>query len=285
MPLATEQETNRRRASAEWRTTRQRLVTTIAGGSIQSVFQPIADLKTMRPMGLESLSRPLGACAFSNAGELFEAAEQLGMLWPLERLTRAVTLSAIAGWPTKTKLFLNCSPLVMLDDRFVSEISTALSSSRELSPSDIVLEITERSDTGVLPELPERVRVLRARGFQIAIDDVGAGTSGLNLITTIRPDWLKLDRQLIADIDADPFRQSLIGAIADFANQNGIRIVAEGVERHEELDTVIGLGVNFAQGYFLGRPGKISTALSPESLAWHARRGTQPREVRQTRAA
>ncbi len=284
MPLATEQETTRRRMSAEWRTTRQRLVTTIAGGSLQSVYQPIADVSSLRTMGLEALSRPLGTCAFSNAGELFEAAEQLGMLWPLERLTRAVTLGGLAGWPAGVKLFLNCSPSVMLDDRFLGEISAALSAARDLSPSDIVLEITERSDTGVLPELPGRVRALRARGFEIAIDDVGAGTSGLNLITTIRPDWLKLDRQLVADIDADPFRQSLIGAIAEFARQNGIRIVAEGVERHEELETVIGLGVGFAQGYFLGRPGAISTDLSDEATSWGARRGA-PASVRPPRAA
>lgn len=285
MPLATEQETTRRRMSPEWRTTRQRLVTTIAGGSLQSVFQPIADVRSMRTFGLEALSRPLGTCAFSNAGELFEAAEQLGMLWPLERLTRAVTLGGLAGWPRGIKLFLNCSPSVMLDDRFVSEISTALSSARELSPSDIVLEITERSDTGIFPELPARVRALRARGFQIAIDDVGAGTSGLNLITTIRPDWLKLDRQLIADIDADPFRQSLIGAIAEFARQNGIRIVAEGVERHEELETVIALGVGYAQGYFLGRPGSISTELSAEVNSWNTRRRLSIADVRTPRAA
>ncbi len=279
MPLATEQETVRRRMSAEWRTTRQRLVTTIAGGSLKSVFQPIADVRSMQTFGLEALSRPLGTCAFSNAGELFEAAEQLGMLWPLERLTRAVTLGGLAGWPRGVKLFLNCSPSVMLDDRFVSEISTALSTTRELSPSDIVLEITERSDTGVFPELPSRVRALRARGFQIAIDDVGAGTSGLNLITTIRPDWLKLDRQLIADIDADPFRQSLIGAIAEFAYQNGIRIVAEGVERHEELETVIELGVGYAQGYFLARPGCLSTELSAEVNSWNAQRRPRTADV------
>ncbi|MCH9057063.1 MAG: EAL domain-containing protein [Planctomycetes bacterium] len=258
MPWATELETTRRRISREWRTKRQRLRTTIAGGCIESVFQPIVELREGRTFGLEALSRPLGGCAFSNAGELFEAAEQLGMLWPLERLTRAVTLGGLAGWPSGVRLFLNCSPSVIMDDRFMSEISAALRVTPELSPADIVLEITERCAGGLLPGLPERVQSLRARGFDIAIDDVGAGASGLNQISSIRPNWLKLDRLLMADIDTDRFRQSLVAAIVRFAHENGIRVVAEGIERPEELETVTDLGVGYAQGYLLGRPGPLA---------------------------
>jgi EAL domain-containing protein (putative c-di-GMP-specific phosphodiesterase class I) len=84
---------------------------------------------------------------------------------------------------------------------------------------------------------------------------MGAGYSGLRQITTVRPSYLKLDRSLISGIDTDPDRGALVSAMLGYARQTGGHLVAEGVETHEELETLLDLGVELIQGYYLGRPG------------------------------
>jgi len=263
MPLATGEETRRRREHPRWRASAQRLIATLNGRYVGAVFQPIVRALDGQVIGLEALSRPHGPSAFSHAGELFETADDLGLLWPLERLTRSTTLEAIAPWPEDVRLFLNCAPAVVMDDRFVADISLALSGCELLSAERVVLELTERSDSAILPGLPGRVRELRSRGFEIAIDDVGAGTSGLHMIASIRPDWIKIDRLLVTEIDRDSYRRDLLRSLARFAGDRGIRVVAEGVERPEELSVVLDLGIEFAQGFLLGRPeGRVEAGLA-----------------------
>ncbi|MCA9290351.1 MAG: EAL domain-containing protein [Phycisphaerales bacterium] len=123
-----------------------------------------------------------------------------------------------------------------------------------IDPKQIVLEITERAETAFIDDLLARIVDLRAMGFEIAIDDVGAGDSGLNRIAALRPDWLKLDRELVRDIDADLYKQNLIRYFARFARLSNINVIAEGIEREAELWTLMDLGISHAQGFLLGRP-------------------------------
>ena len=96
------------------------------------------------------------------------------------------------------------------------------------------------------------------------IDDVGAGYAGLQQILKLRPDILKLDMSLVRDVDLDPARRSLVAALVHFASETGARLVAEGIERLEEREALRTLGVDYGQGYLLGRPGKIGDA--PKSV-------------------
>jgi EAL domain-containing protein (putative c-di-GMP-specific phosphodiesterase class I) len=153
----------------------------------------------------------------------------------------------------------------VLDDRFLSDISQAVSACGALTADRIVLELTERSDFTIVPRLPERIHELRTRGFEIAVDDMGAGTNGLHMIAAVRPDWLKIDRELISEIDGDSYRRDLLRSLASFARDRGIRVVAEGVERPEELAVTADLGIGFAQGFLIGRPETRSWG--PESPA------------------
>lgn len=221
--------------------------------ALRMVFQPIVDLSSGRAAGVEALCRPSGA-AFATPDELFGAAERLRMLWPLECVTRGVALEAASDELFSARLFLNCSPQVVCDPRFADAMEASVSATGGLRASRIVLEITERSDHRLSPSLVKGVNRLKALGFEIAIDDVGAGMSGLNRIMELRPHWLKLDRGLISGIDSDKFRRSLVGAISLFTADSGIRLVAEGVEREAELAAVASLGVSHAQGFFLSRP-------------------------------
>lgn len=246
----------------------------IAREQIDPVFQPIVDLSRGEIAGFESLCRPKAGGRFANAGEMFDWAEKNHALWPLEEITRAASLEAASEWPAGTQLFVNTSPEVFADSRFGDTILRMVRATRGLSPGRVVLEITERSEQQHVAGLEEQVRRVRSYGFQIAIDDVGAGTSGLNRIMALRPNWLKLDRELVDGVQADRVRQNLIRFFLHFARLSGVQLVAEGIERESDLATLIELGVPFGQGYYLGRPGSREQTLDPELSEWLRRRWT-----------
>ena len=125
----------------------------------------------------------------------------------------------------------------------------------------IVLEITEHAHVEDYDALLCALEPLRKNGVRLAVDDAGAGYSGLQHILQIRPDFIKLDMALTRHIDLDPARKALASALVAFARDTGSRIIAEGVETASELDTLRGIGIEKAQGYFLGRPTPIGDAV------------------------
>lgn len=245
-------------------TLREKIEATLNSDGLQAAFQPIVDLRRGEIAGFETLTRLAPGSAFTNPGELFDAAEKSGTLWDLEDRTRAVSLEAASQWRGGTKLFLNTTPQVFSDSRFSQAITTLVKNTPGLTPSRVVLEITERSDQQHIAGLDEQVRLVKAAGFEVAIDDVGAGTSGLNRIMALRPHWLKLDRELIEGIHRDRVRQNLIRFFLRFATLSGVKLIAEGIEQNEELATLMDLGVVYGQGYLLGRPGTRDQAIAPE---------------------
>jgi EAL domain-containing protein (putative c-di-GMP-specific phosphodiesterase class I) len=125
----------------------------------------------------------------------------------------------------------------------------------------IVLEITEHAHVEDYDALLCALEPLRKNGVRLAVDDAGAGYSGLQHILQIRPDFIKLDMALTRHIDLDPARRALASALVAFARDTGSRIIAEGVETASELNTLRGIGIEKAQGYFLGRPMPIGDAV------------------------
>ncbi|MBX3381463.1 MAG: GGDEF domain-containing protein [Phycisphaeraceae bacterium] len=234
---------------------RAQLDATVRSGGVSAAFQPIVDLKCGEIAGFETLTRLSDGGAFKSPAELFDAAEKAGALWRIEEMTRRVSLAAASSWPSGSKLFLNTTPQVFADPRFCSELLKAVRATPGISPTRIVLEITERSAHQHDHSLDEQVRMVKAAGFEVAIDDVGAGTSGLNRIMALRPHWLKLDRELIENISHDRVRQNLIRFFLRFATLSGVKLIAEGIEREDELAMLMELGVVYGQGYLLGRPG------------------------------
>lgn len=247
------------------------LAHTIENRLVSTVFQPIVDLHTGRVTGYEALSRPGHDSQFKNAEELFSAAEGNPLGWDLEALARASALEAATGWPRGLLLFINSSPEIVSDPRFPRQVSQEIRSAQGLSPGRLVMEITERCKDREFANLSASIEALRRQGFHIAIDDVGAGTSGLNRITSLKPGWLKLDRELVDQIDRDKVRQHLIRFLAYFGRLSSIRVIAEGIERTEELDTLIDLGVQYGQGYLLAKPSGVRQDI-PAELADHIRK-------------
>lgn len=127
----------------------------------------------------------------------------------------------------------------------------------------IVLEITERDARGEKKQLEARIRELKEMGFRVAVDDLGSGYAGLNSVVELSPDIVKLDMELIRDVDQSFVKRRLVHSLCDAAEDLGIKVVAEGIERLAELDATFEAGCHYFQGYLLGRPGR-----DPVSLAW-----------------
>lgn len=227
----------------------------IEGRRVRSVFQPIVDLSANTVVGYEALTRFDADAGFAHAGELFDEAMRQGRLWDLEMVTRRVCLETLPDWPSGVLLFMNCNPEVAADPRFAETFLALIAETGRIQPGRIVLEITERAETQHSAGLALQVRALRAAGMQIAIDDLGAGVSGLQRIMDLRPHWLKLDRELTAEVERDPYKQNLLDVLLRFTRVSGVRLVAEGVETLEQLGALLDLGVQHAQGYLISRPG------------------------------
>ena len=221
---------------------------------ISILFQPIFDIETRRPVGVESLSRFAAAPARTPDRWFAEAAEiGLGIELELAAIRRAVL--ALAALPEDIYLSVNASPATILHRDFASVLDG-------LNAERVVLEITEHADVEDYERLLSALRPLRERGVRIAVDDAGAGYSSLRHILHIQPDLIKLDTSLTRNIALDPARKALAAALIGFARETGSQIVAEGVETGSELATLKSLGAEKAQGYFLGRPAPLKDILA-----------------------
>jgi EAL domain-containing protein (putative c-di-GMP-specific phosphodiesterase class I)/GGDEF domain-containing protein/CBS domain-containing protein len=247
---------------------RRMLEETIAHSEVHSVYQPIVDLQSAQLIGYEALSRPSSGSPFKHVGEMFDAAEEVGLLWNLEQVTRRISMLSASKWPAGLQMFVNTTPQVFSDPRFARAVIESVREVEGLSPGRVVLEITERSDKQHIEGLEEQVRLVRSAGFQVAIDDVGAGTSGLQRIIALRPHWLKIDRELVEGIHRDRVKQHMMRFFLHFARTSGVRMIAEGIETYEELQTLIQLGVPVGQGFLLGKPGSREQQVDPELAEW-----------------
>lgn len=240
----------------------------IAQRAVTTVFQPIVCVENAEVTGFESLARPVKDCGVPHVGAMFDMAERDGKLWELEDVTRASSFEQVGDFPNGVLLFTNSTPDVFTDPRFPERMQELVRSTPGLTPSRVVLEITERAGGENMQLVADQVQRLKQLGFQIAIDDVGAGTSGLTRIMMLRPHWLKLDRELVSDIDRNRYKLNLIRFMVQFARLSGVNVIAEGIEREEELAALINLGVRYVQGFLLARPSASYQTLDPRLCNW-----------------
>jgi EAL domain-containing protein (putative c-di-GMP-specific phosphodiesterase class I) len=211
-------------------------------------FQPIVGWRDRRVFGYEALLRsdePL----MKSPADLLDAAERLGRIHEVGRAVRARVAAAAADAPAGAKLFVNLHA-ADLDDQELYSPGSPLSKIAER----VVLEVTERASTGHLTDLAARVARLKALGFQIAVDDLGAGYAGLCSLTQLDPQVAKLDMSLVRGVDRDPRRQSIVRSMKRLCDELGMTIIAEGVETPEERAMLVELGCDLLQGYLFGRP-------------------------------
>jgi EAL domain-containing protein (putative c-di-GMP-specific phosphodiesterase class I) len=229
----------------------------IAEGAITPVFQPIFDLASRSPVAYEALSRGPQGSGFEDGETLFSFAERAGLLLPLERACRGRILEEAAGLPSDQLLFINLSPAAASDTEFLDSAFERLVRDRRFEPSKIVLEITERT-YALNQELFTRVlNELRREGFQIAVDDMGTGYSSFSSLAAIKPNYLKFDSVFVHEIQLHRIKRDLLDAMLSFARKSDTRVIAEGIETPEELQTLVDLGVPLGQGYLLAPPGPL----------------------------
>jgi EAL domain-containing protein (putative c-di-GMP-specific phosphodiesterase class I) len=215
-----------------------------------TAFQPIVGWRDRRVFGFEALLRSDEPLMRSPA-DILDAAERLGRLHELGRAIRAKVAAAAGAKSSEAKLFVNLHSADLNDDELYSPASPL-----SKIASRVVLEITERASLYGVKNVSACVEKLKALGFQIAIDDLGAGYAGLTSFTQLEPEVAKLDMSLVRGVDGDTRRQSIVRSMKKLCDELGILVVAEGVETPVERDTLCELGCDLLQGYLFAKPSR-----------------------------
>jgi EAL domain-containing protein (putative c-di-GMP-specific phosphodiesterase class I) len=215
---------------------------------LMTAFQPIYGLEGKGVVGVEALSRFVsddGAAA-----ELwFAEAAAVGLGANLEFAALGSAAAAAKSLPGSLFVSLNISPASCLDPR-LPELFEHI----ELPINRVVLELTDTVKDEEYPQFISAINPLRDKGLRIAVDDTHSGAGALSRMVHLRPDFLKLGRNVIGDVDKDGIQRALAACLVDFAEQIGTTLVAEGIETVGELKVLTELGISAGQGYLLGRP-------------------------------
>jgi diguanylate cyclase (GGDEF)-like protein len=220
-------------------------------------FQPIYSINNGAVYAYEALTRIKDNVLFDNVSDLFKTAIQCDFISHLDVFCRANALkhSALQGLnQTDAYLCINICPETLMNPAHLVGITDELAEEYGISKNRIILEITEESAINDMDFFKKTITRYRSRGYTIAIDDFGAGYGGLKMLSMIEPELVKIDCHFIANIDKVPVKYNLVDAIATACHRMGIKIVAEGIERQEELAIVLDMGIELLQGYYLCRP-------------------------------
>ncbi len=240
----------------------------LAHGDLHCLFQPILSLSERRLVGYEALTRGPSNGPLHSPLPLFSIARSSGRLSQLELLCRRKACARFRDLKLEGKLFLNVSPESLLEPTHQPGRTLQLLQTFGISPSDVVIELTEQTPIEDFSLLDTALHHYRAMGFSIALDDLGAGYSSLRLWSELRPDYVKIDRHFIEGIHLDAVKREFVGSILKMAHASRAQVIAEGIEIPEELAVLSEMGVDLVQGYLLGRPNETpprdARALLPE---------------------
>jgi len=241
----------------------------IEEGRLQTVFQPIWNFETETLIGVEALTRPDPSYGLSGPAEAFDIAEQIGRVHQLDVLCVQSALRCAPKLDPDVLLFLNLSPLTLDLDADANPWLAPAVEQVGLSPQAVVVEVTERFG-GRTEWVVKRLQRLRQQGFKIAVDDVGTGNSGLEILRKISAEFVKLDRSIVVGAATEPGARAILMAMATFARETGAFVIAEGIEDEDILESLRNLNqdhqlasdtiIQGGQGFGLGRP---SHDLSP----------------------
>lgn len=225
---------------------------------VGTVFHSLVSIKRKALLGVEALTRCTAPGEDIPPQDLFRMAHEAGRLLELDRLCRKKALEAFAPIHLKRReLILSLNLDGHAIDTEVARSGTLLRTVKEhgVNPNNVLIEIVESRarDTAALAEF---VANARKNGFLIALDDVGAGHSNLDRIPLLRPDVLKLDRSLVSGVDGNMTRLEVVKSFVQMSSRLGSLVLAEGVERQEDILRLLETGVDVFQGFYFGRPGR-----------------------------
>jgi EAL domain-containing protein (putative c-di-GMP-specific phosphodiesterase class I) len=221
---------------------------------IITAFQPIKRLKEETVMGFEALSRGPRGSGLEGADALFQAATDHNLLIELDRLCRRRALLSSGRIPSTAKIFVNTLPATMRDPQFRGKALIDFLDKAQVSPARIVIEITEKEVIENYEMFRDTMTHFSQLGMSFAVDDVGAGHSGLETIEKLKPSFLKIDISLVRDVHVFPARQAMVNFLISLGRKIGAQVIAEGIQTEEETQALKAMGVDYGQGHYLARP-------------------------------
>lgn len=242
----------------------QQLLTILREGAITTLFQPVVSAVEHKIVGYEALSRGPSDSPLHSPLMLFAAARHAGLLTEMELLCRRNAVASFCRQKLKGLLFLNVSPESLLEQQHSPGRTLSIIREMGLPAERVVIELTEHSPVDNTGLLFSALHHYRSMGFSMALDDLGAGYSSLRLWTELEPEFVKIDRHFIDGIHLDPVKRQFVGSILTMAKASRAHVIAEGIELPEELSVLMDMGVDWVQGYWLGRPLEMPVIDGPE---------------------
>ena len=218
------------------------------------VFQVMADTEASTIFGYEALIRGPADSPLHSPYNLFRIAHKVGRLSELEHLCREISINAFADLNLKGKICLNISPMCLMSETPINQSTLELVTQRGISAKNVVIEISELYPVEDLALFRKATLHYRSMGFEIAIDDLGSGYAGLKIWSELKPDYVKIDRHFISNIDQDRVKKEFVRSIKSISDHINCRVIAEGIETIEEFETVANLDIHLAQGYLIEKP-------------------------------
>jgi EAL domain-containing protein (putative c-di-GMP-specific phosphodiesterase class I) len=218
--------------------------------SLWMAYQPIVRAVDGSIVAYEALLR-VEEPQLPHPDALLDAAQRAGRLEDVGRAVRASVTASARGADPHWLLFVNLHPEDLRDPTLYLPDSPFTA----LAPR-VVLEVTERMSLDRIPNVHHKVAALRALGFQIALDDLGAGYAGLTSFTQLEPEFVKLDMALVRNVHTSPTKQKIVRSMVHLCEDMGKQFIAEGVETVVEKEQLVELGCDLLQGYLFARPGR-----------------------------
>lgn len=234
--------------------------------NLYPVFQPVFDFSKPEIIGFEALIRGPADSELHSPIALFEAAKKFNLLSALEYVCRDISCEQFSRIKLAGKLFLNISPMSFVDNNHENGVTSQIIQKHGISPDRIVIELSEQYPMDDYKLIKLATNHYRKMGFEIAIDDLGAGYAGLRIWSEIRPDYVKIDHHFIENINDNSIKREFVRSIHDISRGLGCKVIAEGIETLAELETVRSIGILSGQGYLLGRPNNIPAQTIPTCL-------------------
>jgi diguanylate cyclase (GGDEF)-like protein len=261
---------------------REEIFRLIEGNLFGVHFQPIISTRNGGIYGYEALTRINGRHVFRDISELFAKAKETNAISSLDLLCRwnAMREGGLKGITRRGEyLFINVCPEILMDPDHRVGITDEMAEKCGIVKEKVILEITEETAIDNYRLFKDAIAYYRREGYKIAIDDFGSGHGGLKMLSIIEPDFVKIDRHFISYIDKAMIKYNLVESMATVCHRIGIKVIAEGVERPEELAILMGMDIGYLQGFLLGKPspdmqhGKDAATAKALISRYAARRG------------
>lgn len=230
----------------------RQLALVLRENQLNVLYQPIIDIQKNCTLGYEALLRGPVHTELESPKMLFDIAQKGNMIFDLEVLAKNKAIIILPKFRDNEKLFLNIEPEIVQDESLLKRFLAKC----PIPPEKVVFEITERTAISDFHSFSKSTNMLKKLGFSLSIDDAGSGYASMESIAYIEPEYIKVDISIIRDVHLNYVKADIILTLLKLANKMGASMIAEGIEKQEEFDTLKQMGVHYIQGFLIGRPQK-----------------------------